>query len=197
MKTLNEQIMEYSVARPEGLPISAKELLQLGSRAAVDQALSRLARRGQLLRSGRGLYVRPISSRFGTRAPAPEKVITEIAKQRGETIASPGAAAANALGLTTQVPMRIAYLTSGRSRRLRLGAQTIELKHAPNWQLMNSDRQSGEVLRALAWKGQAEARATLTQIKNRLTTETRRELIESRGALPEWLAKAISHELVA
>jgi hypothetical protein len=143
------------------------------------------------------LYVRPISSRFGTRAPAPEKVITEIAKQRGETIASPGAAAANALGLTTQIPMRMAYLTSGRSRRLRLGAQTIELKHAPNWQLMNSDRQSGEVLRALAWKGQAEAQATLSQIKNRLTAETRRELIASRGALPGWLAKAISHELVA
>lgn len=33
---------------------------RLGSRAAVDQCLSRLVRRDQLLRAGRGLYVRPI-----------------------------------------------------------------------------------------------------------------------------------------
>lgn len=197
MKTLNEQILEYGATRPEGLPISAKELLHVASRVAVDQALSRLARSGQLLRSGRGLYVLPIKGRFGTRTPAPEKVITEIAKRRGETIASPGVAAANALGLTTQIPMQMSYLTSGPSRRLKLGAQTIELKHAPNWQLTNANRQSGEVLRALAWKGQAEAQEALMQIKNRLTAETRHELIASRGTLPEWLAKTISLELAA
>ena len=47
-----------------------------------------------------------------------------------------GAAAANALGLTTQVPMRAVYLTSGPSRRLKLGAQMIEIRHAPIWQLI-------------------------------------------------------------
>lgn len=194
---LSQQILEYSAAQPEGMPISAKELLHLGTRAGADQALSRLAKRGQLLRSGRGLYVRPVQSRFGTRAPSVEKVVAEVAKLRGETVASPGAAAANALGLTTQVPLQVTYLTSGRTRRLNLGSQTIELRHAPNWQLTNAGRPSGEVVRALAWKGPAEARTALMQIKPRLSEETRRELVAVRRSLPEWLAHTISLELAA
>src|SRR6266404_5257937 len=143
MKTnLAEQILAYGAMLPEGTPLTAKSLLHLGSRAATDQALSRLTRQDKLMRSGRGMYVRPIESRFGTRAPSPEKVVTETARLRGETVAPHGAAAANRLGLTTQVPMRTIYLTSGRSRCLNLGAQSIELKHAPRWQLTNAGRPS-------------------------------------------------------
>ena len=49
--------------------------------------------------------------------------------------------------------MRTVYLTSGPSRRLRFGAQTVELRHAPRWQLTCAGRPSGEVIRALAWFG--------------------------------------------
>jgi hypothetical protein len=136
MHTLAKQIFEHAAGLPEGTPLVAKELLHLGSRAAVDQVLSRLVRRGTLLRAGRGIYVLPVESRFGTRAPSAVKMVEGLAKQRGETIVSHGAAAANALGLTTQVPMRAVYLTSGPSRRLKLGAQMIEFRHAPIWQLI-------------------------------------------------------------
>jgi len=64
--------------------VSPKEFLHLGSRAAVDQALSRLAKEGKLLRIARGSCVTPVSSRFGTRAPAPEKVVYALAAQSGE-----------------------------------------------------------------------------------------------------------------
>jgi len=198
MKTnLAEQILACAATMPEGVPLTAKALLHLGSRAALDQALSRLTRQEKLMRSGRGMYVRPIESRFGIRAPSPEKVVTETARLRGETVASHGAAAANRLGLTTQVPMRTIYLTSGRSRRLNLGAQSIELKHAPRWQLTNAGRPSGEVVRALAWAGRPQAHEFLARIKRELPEEVRKELVASRGALPEWLAQTISAELAA
>ena len=198
MKTsLANQILAYGAMLSEGTPLTAKSLLHLGSRAATDQALSRLTRQGKLMRSGRGMYVRPIESRFGTRAPSPEKVIAETARLRGETVAPHGAAAANRLGLTMQVPMRTIYLTSGRSRRLNLGAQSIELEHAPRWQLTNAGRPSGEVVRALAWAGRPQAHEFLARIKQKLPEEVRKELIASRGALPEWLARTISAELAA
>jgi hypothetical protein len=197
MSTLTERILDLSAQTPEGRPLAAKELLHLGSRAAVDQALSRLVQRGKLLRSGRGLYVRPVESRFGVRPPAPEKVVAEVAQSRGEVIAPHGAVAANALGLTTQVPMRMKYLTSGRNRRLHLGAQTIELQHAPRWMLTHASRQSGEVLRALAWAGPERAQDALAKIKPRLSEEARKELVLSRTLLPEWLARTISVELAA
>jgi hypothetical protein len=198
MKTaIAQQILAYIAPMPEGMPLMAKALLHLGSRAAVDQALSRLTRQGKLLRSDRGLYVRPTESRFGIRSPAPEKVVSELAKLRGETVTSHGAAAANRLGLTTQIPMRAIYLTSGRTRHLKLGAQTIELQHAPSWQLTNAGRPSGDVLRALAWAGRPQVHAVLGRLKEKLSEEVRAELIASRGALPGWLAESISTELAA
>src|ERR1700722_1531403 len=106
MQHMTDQILEHAGRRPEGAPIAPKALLHLGSRAAVDQALSRLVRRGKLLRAGRGLYVRPVKGRFGVRAPTVEQLLEAIAIQTGEVVVPTGAAAANALGLTTQVPVR-------------------------------------------------------------------------------------------
>ncbi len=184
--------MAEAVALPEATPIYAKALLHLGSRAAVDQSLSRLVRRGQLLRAGRGLYVRPIETRFGSRAGGVEAVLNALQAETGETIATSGAAAANTLGLTTQVPARMVYLTSGPSRRLRLGAQTVELRHAPRWQLTFAGRPSGEVIRALAWFGRERGADITHQLKRMLSTQTVQELSSARGQMPTWMAEEIS-----
>ena len=93
MQVLAEQIMERVRALPEGAPVAAKGLLHLGKRAAVDQALSRLVRRGRLVRAGRGVYMRPLESRFGSRTPSVETVVRAVSEQRGEVVASNGAAA--------------------------------------------------------------------------------------------------------
>jgi hypothetical protein len=85
--------------------------MHLGSRAVVDQALSRLVGRIKIVRVARGFYALPVSTRFGDMAPGFERVIAAIGRQKGERIAPFGAAAANAMGLTTQVPLRRAYLT--------------------------------------------------------------------------------------
>ena len=53
MQTLAKQVLEHAAGLPEGTPLAAKELLHLGSRAAVDQVLSRLVQRGALLRACR------------------------------------------------------------------------------------------------------------------------------------------------
>src|SRR5260370_34904332 len=105
MEVLATRIMEHGNGLPEGTPVVAKELLHLGSRAAVDQALSRLVRRGTLMRAGRGIYVRPIEIRFGTRPPVASKVVDAIPAHRGERVAPHAAAAANEPALTPQVPL--------------------------------------------------------------------------------------------
>ncbi len=197
MQPLGEQILEHATQLPEGTPLCAKELLHLGSRAALDQALSRLARQGQLMRAGRGLYFRPIETRFGVRAPSAEKVVEGVARLRGETVAPHGAAAANALGLTTQVPVRAVYLTSGPSRRLKLGAQEVRLTHARGWQLAKAGRPAGEAIRALAWLGPAHVEEALATLKRELPESELRELASARAILPEWLAQALSASLVA
>lgn len=131
MNTIPRSIVSHAESLPEGGLVSPKEFLHLGSRAAVDQAFSRLTKEGKLLRVGRGIAVTPVSSRFGTRAPAPEKVVQSLAVQSGEMVTPHGANAANALGLTQQVPIREVYLTLGRSRKLSLGCYEVTVKHAP------------------------------------------------------------------
>ena len=192
MMRLATQIMEEARRLPEGATLGARALLHLGSRAAVDQALSRLTRRGRLLRAGRGLYVLPVESRFGVRAPSVEKVVEAVAAQRGETIASSGAAAANALGLTTQVPVRTVYLTSGPSRTLQVGSQRVELKHAPPWQLVLPRRPAGQAVRALAWLGPSEAREGVRRLKRTLPASEWEALTNVGGRLPTWLAEPLS-----
>ena len=192
MQTLAKQVLEHAAALAEGTPLVAKELLHLGARTAVDQVLSRLLRRGALLRAGRGVYVLPIESRFGTRAPSVVKMVEGLANQRGETIVSHGAAAANALGLTTQVPMRAIYLTSGPSRRLKLGVQTVEFRHAPVWQLIFPGRAAGEVVRALAWLGPEKAGEAIRKLRAKLPPSELKEVASVRSRLPTWMALEIS-----
>lgn len=191
MQRLSEQILAHAEGLPEGTPVSAKSLLHLGNRAAVDQALSRLAERGQLIRAGRGVYLRPIASRFGTRAPSVEQAVEALAAQRGEVIVPNGAAAANALGLTTQVPVRSVYLTSGRSRKMNLGKQVVELRHAPRWQLVLANRPAGEAVRALAWLGPEKAEAALKTLKRRMPPGAFGELVAAAPQFPTWLARSV------
>jgi hypothetical protein len=191
MQRLTDQILEHATRLPEGTPVAAKSLLHLGNRAAVDQALSRLAERGQLLRAGRGVYLMPITNRFGTRAPSVEQTVEALASQRGEVIVSSGAAAANSLGLTTQVPIRSVYLTSGRTRKMSLGKQTVELRHAPRWQLAMAHRPAGQAVRALAWLGPEKAESALQTLKRKLPPAAFGELVAAAPQLPTWLAHSV------
>lgn len=177
---------------PEGTPIVARALLHLGTRAAVDQALKRLMHAEKLQRIGRGLYVLPVSSRFGTRPPASTSVVNKLAESTGETIVPTGASAANSLGLTTQVPTREVYLTSGRSRTLHLGSQAVELRHAASWQLLHPKSQAGQAIRALIWAGPKHGAHAIGQLASTLPAQQRQVLLQSRSRLPGWMAKHVS-----
>jgi len=192
MKSLPHRILAMAAQMPEGSILSADILFSLGTRNAVDQALSRLAKSGALMRVGRGLYVRPIQTRFGERAPDAHKVVTSLASQAGETMVVGEAAAANTLGLTTQVPVRPVYLSSGVSRRLQLGNQIVEIRHAPRWKLALANREAGTALRAMAWAGKERAQAVASQLSQRMSGAQLAELASvSTRYMPAWMSKAI------
>ena len=195
MHRLTDQILEHSQRLPEGTLLTAPRLLHLGERGAVNKALSHLARRGDLLRAWRGLYMRSIPTRFGPRTPTVESVVASLAELWGETIATHGAVSANRLGLTTQVTVRAVYLTSGPSRMLRLGNQLLELRHAPLWQFVLAGGLTGEIIRALAWLGPSESARLLPFLSARLSPADREALVEAAPLLPAWLAQLISGSL--
>ncbi len=192
MKRLTEKILAHAKQLPEGTPLVAKGLLHLGTRAGVDQALSRLAKREKLIRAGRGIYFLPVTGRFGTHSPSVGLAIKELAAQRGETIVPNGGAAANWLRLTTQVPIRYVYLTSGRSRTLMFGKQKVELLHAPSWQLRFANRPAGKAIRALDWLGPDHAEKALKTLRKTLPSAEFKDMVAAAPQLPTWLAQVIT-----
>ena len=192
MQPLAEQILAHAASLPEGAAFRTKALLHLGSRAGVDQALARLARSGAVSRISRGLYIRPATGRFGPRVPSPGKVVSALAGATGEIIAAHGAVAANALGISTQAPLHTIYLTSGRSRTVKVGGQLVELRHAPEWELLLPGEAAGDALRAIAWAGKIRAHETVSALRHRLKTAERQNLLSLRGRLPTWLAREVS-----
>jgi Family of unknown function (DUF6088) len=192
MERIASQIMKKAGKLAEGSLITAKTLLNLGSRAGVDQALSRLTRRGELLRVSRGVYVLPVAGRFGKRPPSQEKVVEALATQQREAVTPSAATAANALGLTTQVPVRQIYLTSGRSRNLTLGKLNIELRHAPKWQL--GQGHGGEIVRALFWAGRERAKETVEILSSKIPPSEFAHIIQSSSNLPSWMIDSMNRQ---
>ena len=192
MPSVSNRIAAYTRSLPEATPICASALLHLGNRSAVDQALSRLARAGRLMRIYQGIYMRPVETRFGPCAPNVDEALDALANLWNVTIVPCGGAAAHVLGLTTQIPVRPVYLTSGVGRRLRFGRLQVELRHAPRWQLAGARRPAGEVIRALAWLGPAEVRAALQTVLPRLSPEDVSDLAEARATMPHWMAEPVS-----
>ena len=192
MPSVSKRIAAHVRSLPEATPICAGALLHLGNRTAVDQALSRLARAGRLLRICQGVYMCRVETRFGPCAPSVDKALDALADLWNVTIVPCGGAAAHVLGLTTQVPVRSVYLTSGPGRRLRFGSLDVELRHAPRWQLAAPRRRAGEIIRALAWLGPAEVRAGLQTVLPGLSPEDISELAAARATMPHWMAESVS-----
>ena len=192
MRGLPKRIMEHAEALPEATPLCPAALLHLGNRAAVDQALSRLARSDRLMRICQGVYMRPVETRFGRCGPSIGKALQALSALWGETFVPCGGSAANRLGLTSQNPIREVYLTSGRNRRLHFGGITVELRHAPRWQLVAPHRKAGDLIRALSWLGPEEVDESLDAVLPTLSPEDLEDLSAARAVMPMWMAGPLS-----
>lgn len=98
------QVENFIQKKPRGEPFTSSSVIKFGTRAALDQALSRLAKAGKIVRVTQGIYLRPEKNRFvGMVMPDPFKVVKAIAEQSNELVQISGAEAARKYGLSTQV----------------------------------------------------------------------------------------------
>ena len=174
---------------PKGKPFTTSRFAGLGPRGAVDCALARCVRQGEIARLSRGVFVRPRKSRFvGNVFPSVAEVIRVVAKDNGETVQVHGAEAAQRLGLSQQVPTVPVFHTSASSRSIRVGNITARMIHTSNRRrLQFAGETAGLGLAALWYLGKrnatAEAAAT---IQSALGPEAFAKL---RSAdLPAWMA---------
>jgi hypothetical protein len=175
-----------------------QDFLDLGTRAAVDQALSRLVRRGHLRRLAQGVYDFPkVHPRLGTLSPDPAVVAKALARKTGSRLQVSGAQAANALGMTTQVPARIVFLTDGPAKRIRIGNQTIELRHVSPRNMTGAGKTSGAVIQALRHLGRDSVdRQAIARLKTILSDDDKTDLQIDVAAAPDWIRSVVAEVLV-
>lgn len=192
---ISKRVFQHVEAMEPGKPFSSSSLMGLGTRAAVDQALSRLAKAGVVTRLARGIYVRPKRNRFvGEVPPRPAEVAKAIAGATGAVVEVQGAEAARLLGLTTQVPSKPVFHTTGPSRRFCLGEIEVELKHVAARKLALAGRPAGIALSALWYLGKSETTTeTVHKLAERLPAEEFEVLRAAMSVMPAWMIDAFHH----
>lgn len=164
------------------------DFLDMAERAAVDQALSRLTKAGELRRLARGLYDFPkVHAQFGPLSPAPDDIARALARETGSQVQIDGPRAANALGLSTQVPARNIYLTDGPSRRVALGRRVVTLRHASPKHLIAPGSPAGTVIQALRHVGPLRAADVARIAALRLSPRDKRTLAAKAVQAPAWM----------
>ena len=121
-----------------------------GSQAAIKMALSRAVRSGHIQRLAQGIYFVPfIDPVLGELTPSPEAVAEQLAEREKVRIRPAGSFALHKLGLTTQVPTRLVYLTDGHPRKLKIGKASVEFKATTPKKMSLSGKISGPLILAL------------------------------------------------
>lgn len=189
MTSIDKRMVNRIIQRKRGWCFTPMDFLDLGSRQAVDTALSRLAKAGKIRRLSRGLYDYPRThERIGLLSPTPEAIVEALTRRDRVQLQPTGAYAANLLGLSTQVPMKVVYLTNGPRRRVRIGNQEIILKTMAPRFMATAGRMSGTVIQALRHLGKDHVTMeTITRLKKALTTADRRQILKDRGLAPSWM----------
>ena len=191
MKGLADEILKRVSAHASGRWVcTPKDFLGLGSRNAIDQALSRLVKAGRLRRVGRELYDMPRLSEILKR-PAPvdlDAAIAALARRDGVRIMPHGSVAANQLGLINAVPAKVCFVTDGHTRTIRIGGWTVQFLHAGPGVMVWTGRPAAPVVQALRWLGRnvaADSRVA-SILSHRLPEHVKRNLLENCRDLPRW-----------
>jgi hypothetical protein len=194
VSALPTQLLARAKSAPSQRIWTTADFLDLGSRAAVDQALSRLVRQGALARPARGLFaVRRKSERLGIDLPAKlDEVVDALGRRTGATVVPSGATFANQLGLSTQVPMRAIFQTTGRARRYQIGGTNVELRHVSPRRLKASSPRNLAVLSAIAHLGKANIdETTLARLRSVTERADDASLLDDARNQPAWVVAVV------
>ncbi len=188
-----DKIKRRIIGKGRGAVFTPADFRDLGSRASVDQTLSRLTDQGVIRRLARGIYDYPKTSpRLGRLSPDPDAVAAAIARKDGRVVQVSPARAANMLGLTTQVPAKAVYLTDGPSRTKQIGAQTIIMRNAAARNLVGAGKPTGAVFQALRYLGKDGVDASVVaRLSRTIDADTRRALVKDALQAPGWMRPVV------
>jgi hypothetical protein len=188
-KSIDYRILAAIRSRGRGSVFVPPDFLEIGSRDAVDVTLHRLVRKGMIRRLARGVYDFPKQHPvLGPLFPSADVVAKALAGRDRTRLQPAGAYAANALGLSEQVPAKAVFLTDGPSRTVKIGRTTIQLRQTTARQMAAAGRLSGLLIQALRELGQEHMTPERREhLRRTLPARQRRELLKDLRLAPTWM----------
>jgi predicted transcriptional regulator of viral defense system len=168
----------------------AQDFIDIANNEQVRLALSRLTKEGFLLRLSQGIYLYPKEdSLLGKVKPSLEAIAQAIAQRDKITIKPTGAYALNRIGLSTQVPMKVVYLTNGESRKIKVGKNIITFKNTTSKKMAYKGEISPLIILALEEIGPSGVTEVIMKyITQMLKKEDFNILLDNLKLAPRWIA---------
>lgn len=189
MESIDNKILEKIKKAKRGSLFYTEDFLSFGNYKAVSKALERLVNSNEVTRVSRGIFaVLEKDPVIGEVYPSTEEIAESIRKRDKARLIPTGVLALNALGLSTQIPMNLVYLTDGSARAIKLGKRSIVFKKASPKNLAAIGRISGLAIQALKEIGKDNVTEQESEIIiSHLKKEEPYRLEHDIKLAPEWI----------
>ena len=187
---VSNQIISRIYGHGKGWLFTPNHFKDLGSRNAIGSALKRFKQEGVIRQLARGLYDYPKNDhQLGLLHPSTDAIAKALTGRDATRIQPTGPYAANLLGLTTQVPMKVTFLTDGLARTVQVDDRQITLKRTTPRNMATAGRISGLVIQALRHVGQKNVDdSTIAKLNCFLDQTDKQQLLKDIRHAPAWIA---------
>ncbi len=193
MQSIHSQIENKISNLKKGTIVFVSDFAEFGTSENVKKVLLRLEKKGLLVRLAHGIYLYPkIDKELGILYPSTESIAEAIAKRDKIRIIPTGVYALQQLGISTQIPMNVVYLTDGAPRKIKVGKRTITFKKTASKNLAIKNKILSNIVQGLKEFGKEnitdEIRQKINQALEKVPTETLKE--EALNA-PVWVRNEV------
>ena len=191
LHSTDSQTLKRIRGHGKGWVFTPNHFRDLGSRDAVASALKRHKQAGLIRQLAQGLYDYPKTDpELGILEPSIDDIVSVLAGRDVVRLQPTGAYAANLLGLSTQVPMKITYLTDGLPKTVTIGKRQIILKRTTPRNMAMAGRVSGLLAQALRYLGKDHVdQSMIDRLRDRLDGPAQAQLLKDVRYVPAWIAK--------
>lgn len=189
--SVEQQIIKKLKDNKRGKIFFPYNFSNIDSYEKIHVALGRLEKKQILVRLAHGIYLYPkIDKELGVLYPPIDEIAKAIAKRDRARIIPTGVQALNLLGLSTQVPMKVVYLTNGAQRNIAIGNQSIKFKKTSPKNLAAKGEISGLVIHALREIGNGRVSDEQLKIIIEFIKKENPENVKYDARLaPAWISK--------
>ena len=192
-QSIENKVLEYLKHRQKGKIYFTNDFATLGTSESIRKSLSNLVKKDILIRLTQGIYLYPkIDKELGVLYPSVDDVCRAIAKRDKARIEPTGIFALHSLGLSTQIPVNVVYLTDGIPRKIKYGNRTIKFKKTAPKNLAMKGKVSSLVIAALKQIGKENVSQ---EVEIQLTKALKKESLENvkhdAQLAPVWISKLI------